>query len=68
MIRKKLLMLGTLMGFLIATGGCAFTGKDVAFDKNTDLVPISKGQVITAPVAGWFLSNAFYKFEQDRCK
>jgi hypothetical protein len=67
-IRKKLLMLMILMLSLMLTGGCASTSEKVPFEKGVDYIGLEKGEQLTAPVRGQFLSDAYYKYREEACK
>jgi predicted small secreted protein len=65
---KKLLIITILLVLSTLSAGCASIGKDVPVQEGVDIIWVKKGQTVTAPVDGAFLSNSFYKFQFDRCK
>lgn len=64
---KRLLLLTTLLLCSTLSAGCQSTGKNYPVQEGVDLVWLDKGQVLTAPTSGAFLSDSFYKEQFDRC-
>jgi len=40
----------------------------VPYEKGVDYVGLEKGEQLTAPVRGQFLSDAYYKYREEACK
>ena len=65
-MQKKLWIITILLGCLTLSAGC----KSIAnypVQEGVDLVWLKKGQPLTAPVDGAFVSNGYYKEQFDRC-
>ena len=69
MISRKRLMLTilTLSLMLTAESGC-ISRPPIAFEKGVDYIGLEKGESLTAPVRGQFLSDAYYQYREEACK
>lgn len=63
---KRLLLLTTLLLCSMLSAGCQTTN-NYPVQEGVDLVWLTKGQALTAPTDGAFLSDRFYKEQFDRC-
>lgn len=49
--------------------GCNSTNKPpVPYQEGVDYIALEKGQSLTAPVRGQFLSDTYYKYREEACK
>lgn len=69
MISKKQLTLTILTLNLMLIAGCNSTSKPpVPYQEGVDYIALEKGQNLTAPVRGQFLSDTYYKYREEACK
>ena len=68
MMGKRLLKNTILLAcLLLSVTGCS-TAKPFLAQEGRDLVWLKKGEQLTAPASGAFLSDEFYQYQFDRCK
>jgi hypothetical protein len=65
---KKLSIAVILLCCLMQFAGCISTGNNFPVDPKAELIPLAENTPLTNHVKGWFLSDAMYKWQFDRCK
>lgn len=67
MINRRLLITTILALSWMLTAGCHSISK-IPFQQGVDYIGLEKGEKLTAPTRGQFLSDAYYKYREEACK